>query len=53
MKKDLTVFKKIRQKVNFGLCKYRRREEIGSTYTWAENKIENNAITYFDFFVYL
>lgn len=50
MKKDLAVFKKIRQKVNSGLYKYRSREEIDSIYTWAENEIENNAITYCDFF---
>jgi len=49
MKKDLAVFKEIRQKVNSGLYKYRTKEQIDSTYNWAEEKI-NSLSTYRDFF---
>lgn len=41
MKKDLAVFKEIRQKVNSGLYKYRTKNKIDSLYNWAENEIEN------------
>ncbi|AIY13994.1 peptidase [Cellulophaga baltica NN016038] len=49
MKKDLAVFKEIRQKVNSGLYKYRTKEQIDSIYNWAENEIEN-LITYREFY---
>ncbi|MXV38814.1 peptidase [Flavobacteriaceae bacterium Ap0902] len=49
MKKDLAVFKEIRQKVNSGLYKYRTKEQIDSIYNWAENEIEN-LTTYRDFY---
>ena len=48
MKKDLKVFKDIRLKVNSGLYKYRTKEQIDSTYNWAENEIKNLS-TYRDF----
>lgn len=41
MKKDLAVFKEIRQKVNSGLYKYRTKEQTDSIYSWADNEIEN------------
>jgi C-terminal processing protease CtpA/Prc len=49
MKKDLTVFKNIRLKVNSGLYKYRTKKEIDSIYKWAEGEIEKSN-TYLDFF---
>lgn len=49
MKKDLAVFKEIRQKVNSGLYKYRTKEQIDSIYSWAENEIEN-LTTYREFY---
>lgn len=49
MKKDLELFKNIRQKANSGLYKYRTKNEIDSVYTWAENEIEKSS-TYRDFY---
>ena len=48
MKKDLSVFKEIRLKVNSGLYKYRSEEQIDSIYNWANNEI-NTCNTYLDF----
>jgi len=41
MKKDLAVFKEIRQKANSGLYKYRTKKQIDSIYNWAETEIRN------------
>ena len=41
MKRDLEVFKEIRLKANSGLYKYRTKEQIDSSYRWAENEINN------------
>ncbi|TXD48158.1 MULTISPECIES: S41 family peptidase [unclassified Polaribacter] len=41
MKKDLAVFKEIKQKVNSGLYKYRTKQQMDSIYSWAENEIKN------------
>jgi len=41
MRKDLAVFKEIRQEVNSGLYKYRTKAQIDSIYTAAESEIEN------------
>ena len=49
MRKDLEIFKEIRLKANSGLYKYRTKEQIDSSYLWAENEI-NNASTYLDFY---
>ena len=49
MKKDLEIFKEIRQKVNSGLYKYRTKKQIDSIYDWAENEIEN-LTTYREFY---
>ncbi len=49
MKKDLAIFKEIRQKGNSGLYKYRTKKQIDSIYNWAENEIENLS-TYRDFY---
>lgn len=49
MKKDLIVFKEIRQKVNSGLYKYRTKKQLDSIYNWAENEI-NNLSTFKDFY---
>lgn len=49
MKKDLEVFKELRQKANSGLYKYRTKEQIDSIYNWAGKEIENSS-TYLDFY---
>jgi len=49
MKKDLTVFKEIRDKTNSGLYKYRTKKEIDSIYKWALTEIEKSK-TYRDFY---
>jgi len=49
MKKDFEIFKEIRLKANSGLYKYRTKEQIDSTYNWAENEI-NKSSTYLDFY---
>lgn len=49
MNKDLEVFKKIRQRANSGLYKYRTKEQIDSIYNWAEKEIELSS-TYLDFY---
>ncbi len=41
MKKDLEVFKEIRQKANSGLYKYRTKKQIDSLYNWADNELQN------------
>jgi len=49
MRKDLSVFKEIRQKANSGLYKYRTKEQIDSIYTWADVEI-NHLSTYRDIY---
>ena len=49
MKKDLEVFKEIRQKANSGLYKYRTKEQIDGIYNWADREI-NTLSTYRDFY---
>lgn len=49
MKKDLEVFKKIRQKVNSGLYKYHSKIQIDSLYNWADNELQSLS-TYKDFY---
>ena len=49
MRKDLAVFKEIRQEANSGLYKYRTKAQIDSIYTWAEKQIDS-AISYLDFY---
>ena len=49
MQKDLDVFKQIRQQANSGLYKYRSKEQIDSSYHWAEQEI-NTATSYIDFY---
>lgn len=49
MRKDLAVFKEIRQKANSGLCKYRTTQQIDSIYSWADAEIEQLS-TYRDFY---
>lgn len=49
MKKDLEVFKEIRLQANSGLYKYRTKEAIDSTYSWAEKEIDKSD-TYLDFY---
>ena len=49
MKKDFEVFKEIRFKANSGLYKYRTKEQIDSTYNWAEKEIMKSN-TYLDFY---
>lgn len=49
MRKDLELFKEIREQANSGLYKYRTREEIDSIYDWADKRIDN-ASTYRDFY---
>lgn len=49
MQKDFELFKEIRQKANSGLYKYRTKEQIDSTYNWAENEI-NKSSTILDFY---
>lgn len=49
MKKDLAVFKEIRQKANSGLYKYRTKKQIDSIYNWAETEIRN-LTTYREFY---
>lgn len=49
MKKDLSVFKEIRQKANSGLYKYRTKKQIDSIYNWADKEIEKSK-TYLDFY---
>lgn len=40
LKKDLTIFKEIREKANSGLYKYRNKKQIDSIYNWAFSKIK-------------
>ena len=49
MRKDLSIFKKIRQEANSGFYTYRTKKQIDSIYNWAENKIEKSS-TYREFF---
>lgn len=49
MKKDFEVFKEIRLKANSGLYKYRNKQQIDSTYNWAEKEI-NKSSTYLEFY---
>jgi len=49
MKKDFEVFKEIRLKANSGLYKYRTKEQIDSTYNWAEKEIRKSH-SYLDFY---
>lgn len=49
MKKDFEIFKKIRLKANSGLYKYRTKEQVDSTYNWAEKEIRK-ANTHLDFY---
>jgi len=49
MRKDLAVFKEIREKVNSGLYKYRTKNQIDSLYNWANNQIDKSS-TYRDFY---
>ncbi len=49
MKKDLSIFKEIREKANSGLYKYRSKQEIDSIYNWAFTEIEKSK-TYRDFY---
>lgn len=49
MKKDLKIFKQIRQQANSGLYKYRTPTQIDSIYLWAENQILQST-TYGDFY---
>lgn len=49
MKKDFEIFKEIRLKANSGLYKYRTKEQIDSTYNWAEKEIMKSN-TYLDFY---
>lgn len=49
MKKDFEVFKEIRLKANSGLYKYRTKEQIDSTYNWAEKEIRKSN-SYLDFY---
>ena len=49
MKKDLTVFRNIREAANSGIYKYRTAAEIDSIYQWAERKIRESR-TYRDFY---
>jgi C-terminal processing protease CtpA/Prc len=49
MKEDLKVFKEIREQANSGLYKHRTKEQIDSSYHWAEQQIEKS-VTYLDFY---
>ena len=49
MRKDLTVYKEIRLKVNSGLYKYRTKKEIDSIYNWADKEI-GKLTSYRDFY---
>ena len=49
MRKDLALFKEIRLKANSGLYKYRTKQQIDSSYIWAENQIDKSS-TYLDFY---
>lgn len=49
MKKDLSIFKEIRDRTNSGLYKYRTTKEIDSIYKWAYSEIEKSK-TYRDFY---
>ncbi|OZV68192.1 peptidase [Winogradskyella aurantia] len=49
MKKDFKIFKEIRIQANSGLYKYRTKEQIDSTYHWADQQIEKSS-TYLDFY---
>jgi len=49
MKKDLDVFKEIRQKANSGLYKYRTSKQIDSLYNWADKELQNLS-SYKDFY---
>lgn len=42
MRKDLSVFKEIREKANSGLYKYLTKSQIDSIYTWADGEIEKS-----------
>ncbi|MCV2487302.1 S41 family peptidase [Flavobacterium sp. SH_e] len=39
LKKDLTIFREIREKANSGLYKYRTKQQIDSIYSWAFSQI--------------
>ena len=49
MRKDLSVFKEIREKANSGLYKYRTKAQIDSIYTWADKEITTSS-SYRDFY---
>ncbi|MDR6968983.1 hypothetical protein J2X31_003009 [Flavobacterium arsenatis] len=49
MRKDLAIFKDLRQKANSGLYKYRTQKQIDSIYSWADNEIKYLS-TYRDFY---
>jgi len=49
MRKDLQVFKEIRESANSGLYKYRTQEEIDSIYEWAYKEIDQSS-TMADFY---
>jgi len=49
MKKDLAIFKEIREKANSGLYKYRTKKQIDSIYNWAEHQIPK-LVTFRDFY---
>lgn len=49
MRKDLSVFKEIREKANSGLYKYRTKAQIDSIYSFADAEI-NQLSTYRDFY---
>ncbi len=40
LKKDLTIFREIREKANSGLYKYRTKQQIDSIYSWAFSQID-------------
>jgi len=40
LKKDLTIFREIREKANSGLYKYRTKQQIDSIYSWAFSQIK-------------
>lgn len=49
MRIDFETFKKIRLKANSGLYKYRTKQEIDSTYNWADKQIDKCS-TYREFY---
>lgn len=49
MKKDLEIFKEIREKANSGLYKYRTQKQIDSLNNWADRELQNLS-TYKDFY---